>query len=180
MNEVQQVAALSVKFQDREETLFIPAAEISELAVGDYVFVKRSETNRDIGRVLWIGRAEPAGEGTLGFVFVRKATASEQELAEENIQHSEAALQVVRKLARDQGLEMKVIKVSFAFDEALATIYYTAPARVDFRNLVKSLAKELKARILMKQISAKEEARLLGGIGPYGPHSWWSVDRAKS
>ncbi len=66
------------------------------------------------------------------------------------------------------NLDMKVVDAEFPFDDSKVIIYFTAPNRIDFRDLVKSLAVLLKQRIELHQIGVRDEAKLLGGIAPCG------------
>lgn len=84
-----------------------------------------------------------------------------------------------RTIALKLGLEMKLSDVEFQGDKSKAVFYYTADARVDFRELIKVLADEFKVRIEMKQIGARQEASRLGGIGSCGRElccSTWLTD----
>lgn len=73
-----------------------------------------------------------------------------------------------RSLAIDLGLDMKLSDVEYQADRRKATFYYTAETRVDFRELIKRLAETFKVKIEMRQISYREEAGRLGGIGSCG------------
>ena len=66
------------------------------------------------------------------------------------------------------GLEMKVTRVDFSLDGRSATFYYTADGRVDFRQLVRDLARRFSTRVKMVQVGARDEAKLLGGVGVCG------------
>lgn len=63
---------------------------------------------------------------------------------------------------------MRLIKVEYLFDRTKAIFYFTAEKRVDFRELVRTLAREFQVRIEMRQIGIRDEAKLTGGIGPCG------------
>ncbi len=63
---------------------------------------------------------------------------------------------------------MKLVRVEYTFDGAKIVFYFTSDGRVDFRNLVKDLAQTFKTRIELRQIGARDEAKLLGGLGPCG------------
>ncbi len=65
-------------------------------------------------------------------------------------------------------LPMKLVRVRYFFDEKKGIFYYTADGRIDFRELVKDLAKEFKMRIEMRQIGVRDEAKMVGGIGVCG------------
>jgi cell fate regulator YaaT (PSP1 superfamily) len=75
---------------------------------------------------------------------------------------------VARRMVREHELPMKVVGVDYLDDQNLFTIYFSAPRRVDFRALVRDLAGRLRARIELRQIGPRDEARLQGGIGPCG------------
>jgi cell fate regulator YaaT (PSP1 superfamily) len=84
-----------------------------------------------------------------------------------------------RTIALKLGLEMKLSDVEFQGDKSKAVFYYTADARVDFRELIKVLADEFRVRIEMRQIGARQEASRLGGIGSCGRElccSTWLTD----
>lgn len=66
------------------------------------------------------------------------------------------------------GLPMKLVAVRFFFNEKKGIFYYTADGRVDFRQLVKDLAREFRMRIEMRQIGVRDEAKLIGGLGACG------------
>jgi cell fate regulator YaaT (PSP1 superfamily) len=73
-----------------------------------------------------------------------------------------------RRLVREHGLPMKVIAVDYLDEPNVFTVYFSAPHRVDFRELVRVLAGRLRARVELRQIGPRDEARLQGGIGPCG------------
>ncbi|MCS6796347.1 MAG: Signal peptidase-like protein [Raineya sp.] len=84
-----------------------------------------------------------------------------------------------RQIVQEMGLEMKLNDVEFQADNTKATFYYSAEGRVDFRELIKVLAAEFKIRVEMRQISLREEAGRLGGIGVCGRElccSTWLTD----
>lgn len=84
-----------------------------------------------------------------------------------------------RTLAIAHGLQMKISDVEYQGDKTKAIFYYTADARVDFRELIKSMASQFNVRVEMKQIGARQEASRLGGIGSCGRElccSTWLTD----
>ena len=84
-----------------------------------------------------------------------------------------------REIIRDLKLQMKLSDVEFQADNTKATFYYSADDRVDFRELIKVLAGEFKVRVEMRQISLRQEAGRLGGIGSCGRElccSTWLTD----
>jgi cell fate regulator YaaT (PSP1 superfamily) len=66
------------------------------------------------------------------------------------------------------GLAMKLVAVRYFFSEKKGIFYYTADGRIDFRQLVKDLAKELRMRIEMRQVGVRDEAKMIGGLGVCG------------
>jgi len=73
-----------------------------------------------------------------------------------------------RELAGQMGLDMKVVDVEFTTSQSKAIFYFTAEERVDFRELVRELARHLRMTIEMRQIGARDETKILGGMGPCG------------
>jgi cell fate regulator YaaT (PSP1 superfamily) len=85
----------------------------------------------------------------------------------------------VREIAKELKLQMKMSDVEFQSDNTKATFYYSADDRVDFREMIKLLASEFKIRVEMKQISLRQEAARVGGIGSCGRElccSTWLTD----
>jgi cell fate regulator YaaT (PSP1 superfamily) len=87
---------------------------------------------------------------------------------ESNRERRAEAKVAARRLVREHGLPMKVIAVDYLDEPNVFTIYFGAPHRVDFRELVRDLAGRLRARVELRQIGPRDEARLQGGIGPCG------------
>jgi cell fate regulator YaaT (PSP1 superfamily) len=96
--------------------------------------------------------------------------ADEQDLSrdEGNRAKRAEARVITRRLVREHELAMKIIGVDFVDSTNVYTVYFSAPHRVDFRGLVKDLAGRLRARVELRQIGPRDEARLQGGIGPCG------------
>jgi cell fate regulator YaaT (PSP1 superfamily) len=83
-------------------------------------------------------------------------------------QNEEQARRYCRQRARDLGLEMKVSRVDFPLFKGVAQFYFTAEGRVDFRQLVKDLARRFSLRVKLVQVGPRDESKLLGGIGICG------------
>jgi len=81
---------------------------------------------------------------------------------------NKSSIEVISKQAKELNIEMSVFKVAYSFDKTKCKIYYTADSRVDFRDLIKVLSKLLKARIEMKQVGARDKAKVIGGLGICG------------
>ena len=78
------------------------------------------------------------------------------------------AFNICLKKIQEHGLTMKLIDVEYTFDNNKFIFYFTADGRVDFRELVKDLATIFKTRIELRQIGVRDEAKMLGGLGPCG------------
>jgi cell fate regulator YaaT (PSP1 superfamily) len=100
------------------------------------------------------------------------ATAADLDRDEQNRQRRADARVIAKRTIRQHGLPMKVVGIDFVDRRAdvdqLVIVYFSAPHRVDFRELVRDLARALRARIELRQVGARDEARLQGGIGPCG------------
>lgn len=101
-------------------------------------------------------------------VVYRKATPRDLEKFEQAHNREMTTMFRAREIIRDQKLEMKLSDVEYQADNTKATFFYSAEDRVDFRELIKILAREFKIRVEMRQISLRQEASRLGGIGSCG------------
>ena len=86
----------------------------------------------------------------------------------ENKAKEEDALRICTEKIWEHGLMMKLIDVEYTFDNNKVIFYFTADGRVDFRDLVKDLATIFKTRIELRQIGVRDEAKMIGGLGPCG------------
>lgn len=111
--------------------------------------------------------------------LLRLATERDMEKHEQSINRDLPTMYRAREIIRTLNLQMKLSDVEFQSDNSKATFYYSAEDRVDFRELIKLLASEFKIRVEMKQISLRQEASRLGGIGSCGRElccSTWLTD----
>lgn len=99
---------------------------------------------------------------------VRIATARDEEIHLKNTERKESAMETVRGKIEKYNLDMKLIDCEFAFDGSKAVFYYSAPQRVDFRELVKDLSSTFHLRIELRQVGIRDEIKLIGGIAPCG------------
>lgn len=136
------------------------------LAAGDQVVV---DTDRGpaLGFVTRAPAPAPASSQRFQKV-VRKADARDLARHEVDLQKERDAHRLCLARIRDRQMSMKLIKVDYLLDASKAVFYFCAEGRVDFRELVRDLAQSLHTRIEMKQIGARDETKLIGGIGPCG------------
>jgi cell fate regulator YaaT (PSP1 superfamily) len=99
---------------------------------------------------------------------VRRATEEDERSFKNLAGREERAFSFCLKRIADRNLPMKLVKVRFFTNEKKGIFYYTADGRIDFRQLVKDLAKEFKMRIEMRQIGVRDEAKMIGGLGVCG------------
>jgi len=99
---------------------------------------------------------------------IRMATDSDRRVVEHNRKRESEAFDICEKKIADHGLEMKLVNVSIGFDGNKIIFYFTADGRVDFRELVRDLASVFRARIELRQIGVRDEAKMIGGLGICG------------
>lgn len=129
------------------------------------------ETGRgiDLGRVKHAARDVPDEQVVPPLMrVIRRATEADLAEVAANEQRAEAALALCRERVAARAMPMKLVRAEYQFDRSQVTIYFTSEGRVDFRELVKDLAAQLRTRIQLHQVGARDAAKLLGGIGPCG------------
>lgn len=99
---------------------------------------------------------------------VRKANEADKKTAERNLAKKPDAMRVAKEKIEKHKLNMKLIDCEFTFDSSKVIFYFTSETRVDFRELVKDLASYFRIRIELRQVGIRDEAKLLGGLGPCG------------
>jgi cell fate regulator YaaT (PSP1 superfamily) len=181
---------ICVRLRDTGQSFHYLAGEIS-LKEGDYVIVEH-DRGLDYGQVVCMGSggveikdrdardkeledSEPkekdfkeAGEKQLVKKIVRLAKEGDLKQIEENRAKSKEAFNTCIKKSGEHKLEMKLVQAEYSFDRSKIVFYYTSGGRVDFRELVKDLAKIFKARIEMRHIGVRDETKFFGGYGPCG------------
>ena len=139
-----------------------------ELVAGDAVIVETAR-GLDSGRVVKDVQAVSEADLPGGLKrVVRKATGNDLETLARNRVYEAEALGVCRELAAELGLDMKLVSAELVFDGKKILFSFAAEERVDFRDLVAQLNERLKRRVELKQVSARDEARLVGGYGSCG------------
>ncbi len=139
-----------------------------ELKADDYVIV---ETTRGIeyGKVAIAVREVGENDVVLPLrKIVRPAISGDVEKVAENGKDAVKAFNTGVDKIEEHKLDMKLVDVEYTFDRNKVVFYFTAEGRVDFRNLVKDLASIFRTRIELRQIGVRDEAKMLGGIGPCG------------
>ncbi len=139
-----------------------------ELSIGDIVVV---DTNRGqvLGQVVMAPTEIMENEINKPLKsVVKKATEEDIEHGRDAEEKEEKALNECSRLVRELKLPMKLITADYNLDNSRVTIYFGAEQRVDFRELVRELARILKVRVELRQVGPRDEAKLIGGYGRCG------------
>ncbi|MFD0863064.1 stage 0 sporulation family protein [Sungkyunkwania multivorans] len=176
---------VEVRFKNSRKAFFRNTENLS-LSIGDVVATEASP-GHDVGIVTLTGelvkvqmkhKKVSLDSDEIKKIY-RKASQRDVEIWSAS-RNKEAEVQKrARELAIRLGLEMKISDVEFQGDGSKATFYYTAEGRVDFRQLIKDMAKAFNIRIEMRQIGYRQEAARLGGVGSCGRElccSTWLTD----
>jgi len=135
---------------------------------GDYVIVEH-DRGLDYGQIVSPKDAQAESDSKEPIKkIVRLASESDLKQIQENRTRAKDAFVTCSKKIGEHKLDMKLVQAEYSFDRTKIVFYFTAAGRVDFRNLVKDLAKIFKARIELRQIGVRDEAKLFGGFGPCG------------
>jgi cell fate regulator YaaT (PSP1 superfamily) len=162
-----EVAVAGVRFRDSGRTYYVDPSGY-ELFPGQHVIVETSR-GQEMAQVVISPQQVVAVslDGELRPV-VRIASQTDLEMAESMREEQGKALRIFAERARDHGLPMKPINAEYSFDGSRLTINFSASGRIDFRDLVRDLARQFGCRIELRQVGARDEARLLGGLGRCG------------
>lgn len=136
----------------RDDIVIVEYERSSEFGrvVSDPDQVCKGKTETAVGRIL-----RPAGEGDLKQI-------------ETNRQKAKDSINTCLRKINDQKLEMRIVKGEYSFDNSKIIFFFSSEGRVDFRNLVKELARIFRARIELKQIQVRDKAKIIGGFGVCG------------
>ena len=174
VNQEQFKDYFEVRFKNTRKGIYRNGSGQS-IKTGDLVIVKAAN-GHDLGIVTLEGpivgrqmKCKRVDPETFEFKRIyRKAKLFDIEKWQEAIAREHETMIRSRQIAAELGLEMKIGDVEFQGDGSKAIFYYIADGRVDFRQLIKVFAEEFRIRIEMKQIGARQEAGLIGGLGVCG------------
>jgi cell fate regulator YaaT (PSP1 superfamily) len=135
---------------------------------GDRVLIE-SEAGTRVGTVE-IEPHEPARSIDISAMrpIIRVASDDDFNIEKENLAREANARRLCVERIRAHRLQMKLVNADYTFDGRKAVFYFVAEGRVDFRDLVRDLANSLRVRVEMKQIGARDETKVTGGLGPCG------------
>jgi cell fate regulator YaaT (PSP1 superfamily) len=165
--EKMRVALIRLREAGQLMSYEVPA----EVGVHDYVIVE-ADRGVDYGEVIEINEIDsPSAAQDKDAVtksILRKLSQEDLKQIKINKQEAKDAMKLCSRKIREYKLDMKLVDAEYSFDKKKIVFYFTSEGRVDFRELVKELAKVFKIRIEMRQIGVRDEARLFGGVGPCG------------
>ncbi len=161
------VTVVGVRFKKAGKIYYFAPGEIS-IQTGDDVIV---ETARGIefGNAV-IGPKDVEDDKIVPPLkgVIRKATDDDREKYLDNKTRQKEAFIICNEKIKKHKLVMKLIDAEYTFDNNKIIFYFTAEGRVDFRELVKDLASIFRTRIELRQIGVRDEAKMIGGLGPCG------------
>jgi len=158
---------VSVCFKNSKKKYNFDPGEL-DLKVGDRVIV---ETDKGLTCGTLSGGVQQVSSDYLKKPLkkvIRAVTEEDLEILQENHLLERKARKICFERIAARNLQMKLVEVEYLFDRSKVIFYFTADGRIDFRELVKDLASQLRVRIEMRQIGVRDEARMLGGVGPCG------------
>jgi cell fate regulator YaaT (PSP1 superfamily) len=156
-----------VRLRDTGQTYFYIATEL-DIKEGDCVIIEY-DRGLDYGEVVSPKDIilDVKSKDSLK-KMVRLATENDLRQIRDNRLKAKETFNTCVKKIEEHKLDMKLVKTEYSFDRTKIIFYFTAEGRIDFRNLVKDLAKIFKARIELRQIGVRDEAKIFGGFGPCG------------
>ena len=177
---------VEITFKNGVRKEFFRKPHFIDAITGDMVAVESSGGGYDIGRISLSGELVrlqmKKRKVKLNSIFpnvLRKANERDLEKLQEARNAERQMMIDARAVSNSLRLDMKVGDVEIQGDKRKATFYYTAEGRVDFRELIKIYANEFKVKIEMRQIGARQESAIIGGLGPCGRElccSTWLTD----
>lgn len=165
---------VEVSFKQGARKEFFRSSDTKNLLTGDLVVVE-ANGGYDVGLITLSGelvrlqmKKKNTTEDRITYKVIRKANERDLEKLQEARDLEKQTLVKARVISRTMGLDMKIGDIEYQGDKRKATFFYTADGRIDFRELVRSYAKEFKVKIEMRQIGARQESARIGGIGSCG------------
>ncbi len=158
---------VGVRFKKAGKIYYFSPGDL-DLPKGEWVIV---ETSRGIEYGKVVLEKKEVGDSDVVLPLkqvIRIADDNDKAIVEENKQSAKYAFEVCAEKIVEHNLDMKLVDVEYTFDRNKVLFYFTADGRIDFRELVKDLAAIFRTRIELRQIGVRDEAKMLGGIGPCG------------
>jgi cell fate regulator YaaT (PSP1 superfamily) len=159
---------VGIRFKPVSKIYYFDPAGFEELEVGDYVIVETTR-GREAGEVAIAPKEVPENEVVSQLKGIVRRAEPWDLVQMEHYRHLEPeTLEVCREKVAEYGLPMRVVKAEYNFDGSYLAFYFVAEKRIDFRDLVRDLAKTFKTKIELRQIGVRDEVKLMGGLGRCG------------
>jgi cell fate regulator YaaT (PSP1 superfamily) len=161
-------SVIGVRFGPAAKVYYFDPTGCEDLVIGEYVVVETAR-GEEIGKVV-IAPHEVSDQEIVGRLkgVLRRASALDlTQMAAYRYKEQEALERCTQK-AREYNLPMKVIRAEYNYDGSRLVFSFVSETRVDFRELVRDLAQLFKARIELRQVGVRDEAKLMGGLGRCG------------
>lgn len=185
IEDVDGFDVVEISFKNGARKLFYRNQQFVGATTGDFVVVE-TQGGYDVGKVSLSGelvrlqlKKKSVAEESILEKVLRRANQRDLEKLDEARALEKKTMIRARAIVASLNLDMKVGDVEYQGDKRKATFFYTAEGRVDFRDLIRALAKEFKVKIEMRQIGARQESARIGGIGSCGRElccSTWLTD----
>src|SRR5690625_4315671 len=161
------IEVIGVRFKKTGKIYYFDPDRL-DIAKDQYVIVGTSR-GVEFGKVVIANKSVDEEDVVLPLKkVIRVATTKDKHTVIKNKESAEKAFQICYEKIGEHQLDMNLVDVEYTFDRNKVIFYFTADGRIDFRELVKDLAGVFKTRIELRQIGVRDEAKLLGGIGPCG------------
>ncbi len=155
--------------QFTRKEILIPHPDGAEVSPGDFAVYHDEENRENIGRIHFASREEKDEEKIqLNYPFLRKATPHDLQKMDMQKSTAEEAMAICRKKITEHKLDMQLVFTEYSLDGNRINFIFTADDRVDFRELVKDLAKTFQKQIHLQQIGPRDKARMVTGRGKCG------------
>lgn len=157
---------IGVRFKKTGKLVYLDPLKFG-FRIGDSI-IANTERGEEIGRVVKIVDKDTMPSDIKIDKIIKPATKKDLEIQKQNEEKANEALEFCRKEAKKLKLDMKLLAADYTFDTSKLTFYFTAEDRVDFRDLVKTLASNYKSRIELRQIGPRDEVKMHPNLGICG------------
>ena len=167
IKETVMVEVVDIQFRPGQKVYYFAPGDL-QLSAGDHVIIDTAR-GPEYGTVSGGNHRIPEREVVSPLRNVlRRATAQDERTMEENREKEKKAYHVCMQKIEEQALDMQLVSAEVAFDGSKILFFFTADERVDFRELVKTLASTFRTRIELRQIGVRDKAKMVGGLGICG------------
>ncbi|MCS7181451.1 MAG: stage 0 sporulation protein [bacterium] len=157
-----------IEIRKVEKNQYFRLSNEMDIKPKDFVLVEFTQGTIDYGKIYKIYETKNIPFYTISGKVIRKLNEKDFIIIQENNLKRKEAFNICLEKAKSYNLPIRLIDVDFSYDRTKVTFYYWAEGRIDFRRLVRDLAKIFNCRIEMRQIGLRDEAKIKGGYGVCG------------